>query len=276
MKNFSSLVLFFFKKNNSSKKQKNERSETKYDLEEWKDPYKKLRSKWFTIPAGNEMSRKDVHELLRLSDDEVTSIWKEARDADVEGCRGWFHDQYREFMKDKKVLDVGCGFGISSISFAEMGANVTFVDIVEKNVKLVEKVCRGLGLTNQTNFLFMENIKSLKELPIDFDVVTALGSLHNAPFDIMKPEVAEIVKHLKIGGRWLQLAYPKTRWIQEGSVPFSQWGGMTDGKDTPWCEWYDEEKLISLLSPAKFELLSYKEWYNNDFNWFDLKLLSSS
>jgi len=269
-------LIFNLKKRIFGKNNNDEQSIQKYDLEEWKSPYKKLRAKWVTVPSGNEIARRDVHELLKLSDDEVTSIWKTARDADVEGCRGWFHDQYRDLVKNKKMLDVGCGFGISSISFAEMGANVTFIDIVKENVKLVEKVCRGLGLTNQTNFLFMKDIESLKKLPRDFDIITAFGSLHNAPFEIMKTEVAEIVKHLKIGGRWLQLAYPKERWIREGSIPFSKWGIMTDGKGTPWCEWYDAEKLLLLLSPAKFELLSYKEWYNNDFNWFDLKLVEKS
>jgi len=267
---------FSLKKRIFREKENDEQSIQKYDLEEWKNPYKTLRAKWKIVPSGNEIARRNVHDLLQLSDEEVSSIWKTARDDDVKGCRGWFHEQYREFVNDKKMLDVGCGFGISSISFAEMGANVTFVDIVEENVKLVEKVCRGLGLTNKTNFLFMEDLQSLKKLSTDFDIVTAFGSLHNAPFEIMKTEVAEIVKHLKIGGRWLQLAYPKDRWIREGSVSFSKWGIMTDGKGTPWGEWYDVEKLLLLLSPAKFELLSYKEWYNNDFNWFDLKLIETS
>lgn len=56
-------------------------------------------------------------------------------------------------------------------------------------------------------------------------------------------------------------------------MPFKQWGEKTDGKGTPWCEWYDVDKLLALLSPAKFEDIFYYEWYNNCYNWFDLKLV---
>ena len=118
----------------------------------------------------------------------------------------------------------------------------------------------------------MRDIKDLEVLPTDFDVVTAVGSLHNAPFDVMKHEVAELVRHLKVGGRWLQLAYPKARWEREGMPPFEKWGTLTDGEGTPYCEWYDMEKLLRLLKPADFEPLFHYEWHNHDFNWFDLKL----
>jgi hypothetical protein len=64
----------------------------------------------------------------------------------------------------------------------------------------------------------------------------AMGSMHNAPVEVMKPEYQELIRHLKIGGRWLQLAYPKTRWIRDGSPSFEDWGPMVDGPGTPWEE----------------------------------------
>ena len=73
-----------------------------------------------------------------------------------------------------------------------------------------------------------------------------MGSLHNAPESVMKPELQELVRHLKAGGRWLQLAYPVARWEREGSPPFDVWGQMTDGLGTPWCEPYDVPKLLNV------------------------------
>ena len=245
----------------------------KYDFDDWKVPYELLRRKWSTIPCGPKIGRKHVQQLLNMKENEIVEMWKSVRDDVVRDHRSWFHELYKEFMKNKRMLDVGCGFGMSSISFAQMGANVTYVDIIKENVKLVEKICHQLGLGDSSHFLFLKDNDDLKKLSNDFDVITAIGSLHNAPFDIMKQEVAELVRHLKIGGRWLQFAYPKSRWLREGSMPFKQWGEKTDGSGTPWCEWYDVDKLLSLLSPAKFEDIFYYEWHNNDFNWFDLKLV---
>jgi hypothetical protein len=82
--------------------------------------------------------------------------------------------------------------------------------------------------------------------------------------------VQELLRHLKIGGRWLQLAYPKTRWIRAGSPPFHKWGAMTDGADTPWAEWYDLPKLLSLLEPAQFDVVLCLEFHDHNFIWFDL------
>jgi hypothetical protein len=93
--------------------------------------------------------------------------------------------------------------------------------------------------------------------------------LINAPFEVIRAEVQELIKHLKVGGRWLHFAYPKCRWEREGSLPFHVWGTRTDGPGTPWMEWYDGEKMLRLFEPHKVELLFTREWHNSDFNWFD-------
>src|SRR5438094_4553102 len=122
-----------------------------------KDGFERLRSKWSTVPAGGPQ-RVSSSELLKLDDNELVGVWKAARNADVQGpgfqFRGWFHELYKEFIKEKKILDIGCGFGISSISFAQMGASVTFVDIVEENLKLVERICRSLNIADRVSFCY--------------------------------------------------------------------------------------------------------------------------
>lgn len=102
-----------------------------------------------------------------------------------------------------------------------------------------------------------------------YDVIWACGSLHNAPRAILKQETTELLKHLKVGARWIQLAVPKERWTREGKMPFREWGTRTDG-GAPWEEWYDLEKLLDLLKPAEFKVAKYMNYHNDDFNWFDL------
>lgn len=222
----------------------------------WSTPFETLRAKWSVVPMTRE--RMDSRDLLALSDDELLRTWQESYDADgALGRRGWYRLLYSDFMRGKKVLDIGCGFGYDGLGFAQSGAaSVTFADIVASNLEAVAKVARLRG-TDNVDFHFVHDIESLARLPDDYDVVTAIGSLHNAPQHVMKPEMLELARRLKAGGRWLQLAYPKVRWEREGSLPFDEWGPNVDGPGTPWEEWYDVPKLLDTLSPARFELVFY-------------------
>jgi len=82
-----------------------------------------------------------------------------------------------------------------------------------------------------------------------------------------------LLKHMKPGGRWVELAYPKIRWEREGRMPLEQWGARTDG-GAPWMEWYDLEKMTLRLAPDRFRVVLYFEYHNSDFNWFDLERIA--
>jgi 2-polyprenyl-3-methyl-5-hydroxy-6-metoxy-1,4-benzoquinol methylase len=238
----------------------------------WKTPYETLRERWVSVPSGENIFEKTTN-LLQLSDRELLTSWERARKAITAGHefahRGWYHALYADGMRGKKVLDVGSGFGVDPITFAQHGATVTFVDLVESNLKVLERLSKIMGLPN-VRFVLLEDLKSLKPLDTDYDVIMAMGSLHHAPSDILKPEYQELLRHLKVGGRWLQLAYPKARWIRDKRPRFAEWGSITDGPGTPWAEWYDLDKLLRMFAPARFEVILYQEFHNNDFNWFDL------
>jgi SAM-dependent methyltransferase len=212
-------------------------------------------------------------ELLALDDDKLLQFWSAARQANTTGdgfaIRGWYNVIYANAFRDKMILDVGCGLAFDSITFAQNGAKVTFMDIVETNLKVVKRLCKMLKIKD-AKFFYMRDITSISKLGGDFSAILCLGSLINAPYDIVRKESQELLKHLKIGGRWIELAYPKRRWIREGCLPFKVWGEYTDGPGTPWMEWYDLPKLLRRLEPAKFEVILCQEFHNGDFNWFDL------
>jgi 2-polyprenyl-3-methyl-5-hydroxy-6-metoxy-1,4-benzoquinol methylase len=238
----------------------------------WDLPYETLRKKWINVPV-TKMDRMKTTDLLELSNQELINQWERAREEITSGPgfshRGWYHALYADGMRGKKVMDVGSGFGVDSITFAQHGARLTFVDLVESNLKVLERLCKIMGLPD-ARFKVLKDVDSLKSLDGDYDVIMAMGSMHNAPMEVMKPEYQELIRHLKVGGRWLQLAYPKTRWIRDGSPSFQDWGPMVDGPGTPWEEWYDVPKLLSMFEPAKFDVVLYQEFQNSDFNWFDL------
>jgi SAM-dependent methyltransferase len=230
-----------------------------------------LRKKWCEVPAGIN-TRATTSRLLDVADQLLLSFYSQARSEATSGeafsIRGWYHTLYKDILRGKRVLDVGCGFGIDGITFAEAGAQVTFLDIVESNVLIVDRICKLRGIKN-VEFCYLESFASFSHLRDDFDVIWCQGSLINAPFDIIRAETQELLKHLKRNGRWIELAYPKSRWERDGRMPFDKWGDETDG-GAPWMEWYDLPKLRAALEPSQFEVVLYFEFHNSDFNWFDL------
>jgi 2-polyprenyl-3-methyl-5-hydroxy-6-metoxy-1,4-benzoquinol methylase len=238
----------------------------------WERPYETLRRKWVEVPVTT-LGRMKTTDLLTLPDQRLLEQWEAARREITTGTefahRGWYHELYAGGMRGKKILDVGSGFAVDSITFAQHGGQLTFVDLVETNLKVLERLCHIKGIEG-ARFHVLETVDSLKVLDTDYDVIMAMGSLHNAPVDVMKPEYQELIRHLKVGGRWLQLAYPKSRWIRDGKPPFPKWAEMVDGPGTPWEEWYDLPKLLSMFEPARFEVVLYQEFHDSDFNWFDL------
>lgn len=237
----------------------------------WDRPFDLLRKKWQEVPAGE--TRLLTSELVELPDKELKKLWERERLAATTGAafevRGWYHTLYREVLRSKRVMDFGCGFGMDGITFAQHGAQVNFVDIVESNLIVVKRLCRMFHLIN-VDFFYLEEMDSFSSLRADFDVVWCQGSLINAPFDVIREEVQELLKRLPVGGRWIELAYPKRRWEREGRLPFHRWGERTDGPGTPWVEWYDLPKLKAALEPAQFDVILYFEFHHGDFNWFDL------
>jgi protein-L-isoaspartate O-methyltransferase len=238
----------------------------------WELPYETLRKRWVAVPSGDNAFEKTTN-LMQLSDGALLAFWEKARKEITTGPefahRGWYHTLYADFMHGKKVMDVGSGLGVDPITFAQHGAKVTFVDLVETNLKVLERLCRIMGLKD-VQFVLLNDLDSLRPLDTDYNVIMAMGSMHHAPADILEPEYKELLRHLEVGGHWLQLAYPKARWIRDKRPRFAHWGLSTDGPGTPWAEWYDVEKLLGMFTPAKFDVVLYQEFHNSDFNWFDL------
>jgi hypothetical protein len=239
----------------------------------WQLPYDTLRKKCVEVPS-DALGRIKTTDLLDLSDGSLLAAWERSRADITTGSefahRGWYHALYADGMRGKKLMDVGSGFGVDSITFAQHGAKLTFVDLVETNLKVLERLCNIMGL-KEAQFVHLQDLNSLKPLDTDYDVIMAMGSMHHAPLDILRPEYGELLRHLEVGGRWLQLAYPKVRWVRDGRPRFANWGLTTDGPGTPWAEWYDLDKLLSMFAPARFEVVLYQEFHNGDFNWFDLR-----
>jgi 2-polyprenyl-6-hydroxyphenyl methylase/3-demethylubiquinone-9 3-methyltransferase len=67
-----------------------------------------------------------------------------------------------------RVLDIGCGGGILSESMAKLGADVTGIDVVEKNIRIASLHARGQGLAIDYRACTAQSMASRGET---FDVV---------------------------------------------------------------------------------------------------------
>lgn len=230
-----------------------------------------LRKKWGEVPF-HQNDRCQSARLLELNDAELLEKWEFSYRGSSMGSafsvRGWYQELYRDGFRGKKILDVGCGLAPDSVHFAEHGAVVTFLDVVESNVNFAQRVCQIKGISD-ASFCYMQDLTSLDSLPHDFDVIYCCGSLIHAPLELARMEAQAVLKHLPVNGRWVELGYPKTRWEREGRLPETVWGERTDG-GAPWVEWHDLQKLEYLLAPATFEVVFTLDFHNSDFNWFDL------
>jgi 2-polyprenyl-6-hydroxyphenyl methylase/3-demethylubiquinone-9 3-methyltransferase len=74
-------------------------------------------------------------------------------------------------FKNLTVIDIGCGGGLISEPFARLGADVTAIDALEKNIKIASLHAEKSGL--KINYL-CSSIEEIADKEQQFDVVLAL------------------------------------------------------------------------------------------------------
>ena len=100
-------------------------------------------------------------------------------------------------LKGKKILDLGCGKGESTISSLEAGAYVTAIDISPLSIEYVKEQAREKGLEDR----LCAEVMDANNLTIEdntFDMVIGGGILHHLP--TLEKALSEIRRVLKPGG----------------------------------------------------------------------------
>jgi len=82
-------------------------------------------------------------------------------------------------LKDKRVLDVGCGGGILAEAMAARGARVTGIDLGEKPLKVAQLHLLESGQQVDYRLIAAEALE--REMPGAFDVVTCMELLEHVP-----------------------------------------------------------------------------------------------
>lgn len=82
-------------------------------------------------------------------------------------------------IKNKQVIDVGCGGGLLSEGMAALGANVTGIDLSEKSLDVARMHLYESGHTIDYRLISAEDMAAGS--PSRFDVVTCLEMLEHVP-----------------------------------------------------------------------------------------------
>lgn len=144
-----------------------------------------------------------------------------------------------ERWRGKKVLEIGCGIGTDTISFARAGAQVTAVDLSDKSMELACTRAAVFGLQDRIRFC-PGNAEQLSAfVPVEsYDLIYSFGVIHHTPH----PEaVLEQLRQYTRPGTTIKIMVYHRRSYKVG------WILMTEGK---WQFW-ELPELVAKNSEAQ-------------------------
>ncbi len=108
---------------------------------------------------------------------------------------------FRKLLKDirgKKILDFGCGCGQFSYLLSSMGADVTAIDLSEKNIEDLKKLAKNRQVDILAQVASVDNCPFSDE---SFDIIFGSAILHHLDLDEERKACQEAFRLLKKGGR---------------------------------------------------------------------------
>jgi 2-polyprenyl-3-methyl-5-hydroxy-6-metoxy-1,4-benzoquinol methylase len=116
-----------------------------------------------------------------------------------------------ERWQGKRVLEIGCGIGTDTISFARHGALVTAVDLSEKSLDVARKRAEVYGLQDRIAFYRANAEELTARVPVEpFDLVYSFGVIHHTPH----PErvLEQIRRYVRPGSTIKLMVYHRRSW----------------------------------------------------------------
>lgn len=107
-------------------------------------------------------------------------------------------------LKDKKLLDLGCGLGESSVYFAKKGARVIACDISEGMLNVAKQLAKKHNVNIDTLNSYSDKLEVDNET---LDIVYAANLLHHVEIESTLKEVKRVLKKNGIFVSWDPLAH---------------------------------------------------------------------
>src|ERR1017187_7208496 len=151
-------------------------------------PIDSVRQYWNARPCNIRHSPKPVGTAEYFDEVEERKYFVESHIPRFAGFAAW---------KGKKVLEIGCGIGTDTISFARHGAQVTAVDLTPKSLDVARQRAQVFGLEDRIRFFQADAERLSDYVPVEqYDLVYSFGVIHHTPH----PErVIEQLRKYEIG-----------------------------------------------------------------------------
>lgn len=107
-------------------------------------------------------------------------------------------------VKDKRILELGCGSGEASVYFATKGAQVIATDISDGMLNMAGQVAKMHGVSIETRKISSQRIDFDDQ---SFDIIYAANVLHHVDLDATLREVSRTLKTGGIFVSWDPLAH---------------------------------------------------------------------
>ncbi|EKE05476.1 MAG: methyltransferase type 11 [uncultured bacterium] len=98
----------------------------------------------------------------------------------------FIHKYLPNNLKNKRVLDLGCGYGASSVYFAKKGARVVAIDASPESIKLAKKLARQYKVRDRVKFI-TGDVEQLILEKDTYDIVFGKAILHHLTISKVVP-----------------------------------------------------------------------------------------
>jgi SAM-dependent methyltransferase len=173
-----------------------------------------------------------------------------------------------EFIKGKRILDIGCNVGILSLLCLHNGAtHVTGIDVRDKELEVSRELCSFAGYENfDFQFLNIYDLDKLKELCDNVDTVLLSGVFYhiNNHVQLIETIANSSSKHLIVESQI---------WLENPSIPSIFWRMENTGDTYHGMEQDNQIKTIVVGVPNRnfiekiLMFYNYKVLYNREFEF---------
>lgn len=167
------------------------------------------------------MSYED-HEKNRVAWNDMVEVhWKHPEYRVKEFLQGWnsLHSIEREQLGDvagKSLLHLQCQFGMDTLSWARLGADVTGVDISDRSIERARELANKSGL--QAEFIRSDVLDLVGKIDHEFDVVVqTYGTI--CWLRELRPWARVVAHYLKPGGTFLLVDSHPVQFIYDEKDP---------------------------------------------------------
>ena len=235
---------------------------------------------WQNVPKAMGSNPWNTEKLKYISDENLVVQFKEEQKISREkferqlGFKRAFESI--QDIENPKVMDYGSGIGFYGFEILShcSNAQVTFVDINQSNLNIIQRIAELLKFEQQITICQVQKKKSLDlNFKNTFNLIMSMGVLHHTPF--AKDIVSHLTQYLDSKGIFLVLLYNnhyRKRLSQNKGyrLNHSTFGELTDPIideiKNPYSDWYDDDKAIDLFG-HNYNLIS-RDYPTPDYNTY--------